>query len=131
MKNMFLLLILFFVSFASYSQVYEVRDTIYQTENLERFKLFKTQNMWTFLKLDTRNGCVWQVQYSVKGADYRFETPISLISKVFSRDEFNGRFTLYQTDNIYNFLMLDQFDGRVWQVQWSQDADSRGVVPIN
>ena len=35
-----------------------------------RFKLFPTENMWTFLKLDTQSGKIWQVQYSV-GNDYR------------------------------------------------------------
>ena len=42
-----------------------------------RYRLFPTQNMWTFLKLDTMTGQIWQVQYSVKGDDYRFETSLS------------------------------------------------------
>jgi hypothetical protein len=39
-----------------------------------------------------------------------------------------GRFTLQETPNIFTFLLLDQDDGRVWQVQWSNDADKRGVM---
>jgi hypothetical protein len=39
-----------------------------------------------------------------------------------------GRFTLQETQNIFTFLLLDQDDGRVWQVQWSNDADKRGVM---
>ena len=27
-----------------------------QTDDIERFKLFPTQNMWTFIKLDTQTG---------------------------------------------------------------------------
>lgn len=27
------------------------------------YKLFPTENLWTFIKLDTRNGRMWQVQY--------------------------------------------------------------------
>jgi hypothetical protein len=30
-----------------------------------RFSLYKTQNMWTMLLLDTRTGRVWQAQYAV------------------------------------------------------------------
>ena len=41
-----------------------------------------------------------------------------------------GRYTLYPTDNMWTFLMLDQIDGTVYQVQWSQKADSRGVIKI-
>ena len=42
----------------------------------------------------------------------------------------NGRFFLYPTKNIYNFILLDQIDGRTWQVQWSYDENKRIIVPI-
>ena len=44
-----------------------------------RYRLFPTQNMWTFLKLDTMTGKIWQVQFSVKDEDYRFETVLSSV----------------------------------------------------
>lgn len=93
-----------------------------------RYKLYKTQNMWTFLKLDTSTGQIWQVQYSTKGDEYRFETPLSL-EKINSGGA-NGRFELYSTENIYNFVLLDTFDGNTYQVQWSGDAENRCVIPI-
>ena len=37
------------------------------------FKLYPTRNMWNFLKLDTRNGKVSIVQFSVEDNKYRFE----------------------------------------------------------
>ena len=37
-----------------------------------RFRLYETQNMWTFIMLDTYTGKNWQVQFSVKGEDYMF-----------------------------------------------------------
>lgn len=43
----------------------------------------------------------------------------------------NGRFTLYPTNNIYNFILLDQIDGRMWQVQWSLKEKNRGLIPID
>jgi len=35
------------------------------TEDIVVYKLFPTTNMWTFIKLNTRNGQMWQVQYSM------------------------------------------------------------------
>ena len=43
----------------------------------------------------------------------------------------NGRFELYPTQNIYNFILLDKIDGKTWQVQWSFDEENRAVLPIN
>lgn len=96
----------------------------------ESYKLFPTDNIWTFIKLDTRNGRMWQVQYSVGEGD-RFETELNTRKLVYGEDEEeNGRFTLYPTNNIYNFILLDQKEGDVWQVQWSHDASERLVLRI-
>lgn len=72
---------------------------------------------------------MWQVQWSTKGSDYRFETTLSDISRVDKEEEKNGRFFLYPTTNIYNFILLDQIDGRAWQVQWGKEGE-RAVLPI-
>lgn len=98
------------------------------TYQAEKFKLYKTQNMWTFLKLDTSTGQIWQVQYSTKGDEYRFETPLSL--DILNNSGICGRFELYPTENIYNFILLDTFDGNSYQVQWSGEAENRFVIPI-
>lgn len=92
------------------------------------YRLFSTRNMYTFIKLNTSNGQLWQVQWDTKGN--QFETPISLITRVSTQGEKNGRFFLYPTTNIYNFILLDQIDGRVWQVQWSTEVNERLVFPI-
>ena len=99
------------------------------TDSAVVYRLFATQNMYTFIKLDTRNGKMWQVQWSTKGSDYRFETTLSDISLVNKDEERNGRFFLYPTTNIYNFILLDQIDGRAWQVQWGKEAE-RLVIRI-
>lgn len=93
------------------------------------YRLFPTQNMWTFIKLDTRNGQMWQVQYDIK-ENNRFETSLNSEPQVTKEKEVIDRFTLYPTQNIYNFILLDQIDGRVWQVQWSIDAKKRLIIPI-
>ncbi|RDI11085.1 hypothetical protein [Flavobacterium sp. AG291] len=99
------------------------------TDSSVVYRLFSTQNIYTFIKLDTRNGQMWQVQWSTKGNEYRFESTLSNVSRVNKDEEKNGRFFLYPTTNIYNFILLDQIDGRTWQVQWGKE-EQRAVIPI-
>ena len=94
------------------------------------YRLFPTDNMWTFIKLNTRNGQMWQVQYSLK-MENRFETFLNAFPLIAEDYEENGRFTLYPTQNTYNFILVDQIDGRLWQTQWSIKPENRGVMPIN
>lgn len=46
------------------------------------------------------------------------------------KEKKNGRFKLVPTTNMWNFLLLDQIDGDVWQVQWSQEPKNRIVIKI-
>lgn len=92
------------------------------------YRLFATDNSYNFIKLNTRNGQMWQVQWSLK--DNQFETTLSDISRVSIDEEKNGRFFLYPTTNSYNFVLLDQIDGRSWQVQWNFESEKRMVVRI-
>lgn len=93
------------------------------------YQLYPTQNMYTFLKLNTRNGRIWQIQYSLE--DNRFESFLNIIPLVSEEDESNGRFELYPTENIYTFILLDHISGDTYQVQWSQEYSNRLVIPIN
>jgi hypothetical protein len=86
--------------------------------------------MWTFIKLDTRNGQIWQVQYDIQGDD-RMEVILNDKALVSDEEAENGRFILYSTKNMFTFILLDQHDGRMWQVQWAIDANQRLVIPIN
>ena len=94
------------------------------------FQLFQTQNMWTFLKLDTRNGRIWQVQYDIQGNN-RGEVILSDVKLTKEGEERSGRYTLYPTTNFFNFILLDQDLGKTYQVQWSQEEENRGIVPIS
>lgn len=98
-------------------------------DEFARYKLYPTKNMWIFLKLDTRNGRIRQVQWSLED-DARFETYLNLFPIVGIDEEVNGRFILYPTTNSFNFIMLDQINGKTYQVQWSQDPKVRCVLPI-
>lgn len=94
------------------------------------YRLFPTQNMWTFIKLNTRNGLMSQIQYDINGSN-RFEAFLSITPLVNAQNESNDRFTLYPTQNIYTFILIDQIDGRTWQVQWSTKIESRLLIPID
>lgn len=106
-------------------------EQLAQTYDIGRFKLFPTQNMWTFIKLDTQTGQMWQVQYSIQSDNDRFEYDLNPNPLIATAKSVNGRFELYSTQNIYNFILLDRIDGKTWQVQWSFDKENRAVIPIN
>ena len=161
-----LLFLLVFIPLLSFSQ-----------EDVERYKVYGTENIYTTLLLDSATGLIWQLQIGMKDVD-QLKTPLneyayaeyveditkewneSIESKtkdweenynskpdsiVSAEDkEFwkpvtfertielsyiaqNGRFKLYPTGNMYNFVMVDVIDGRTWQVQWNIDDDTRIV----
>lgn len=109
----------------------KISEQLVQVSDMERYKLFPTQNLWTFIKLYTQTGQMWQLQYSVNDKSERLEydlNPYPLITD--KQEKVNGRFELYPTQNIYNFILLDQIDGKTWQVQWAIEEENRVVLPI-
>ena len=128
MKQLLLLFFLFFSSY-TFSQV---------EEEPKNYKLYPTDNINIFLKLDTRLGYIWLVQWSTE-EETRFSGILNPTSPVdfgdMTIDQIedlpSGRFELYPTDNIYTFLLLDVNDGRTWQVQWSLDPDEWLIIPID
>lgn len=136
MKNLLLLIFLFsFITFGGCKNSV-LKDSKHKVQSgqalsVSRYKLFPTQNMWTFIKLDTKTGQMWQVQYSISNDKERFEYDLNTTSLVSTDKELNGRFELYPTQNMYNFILLDQIDGLQWQVQWSFEKQNRAIIPIN
>ena len=96
------------------------------------YKLYKTENMWTFLELETFSGRIWQVQYTVdESKATRMKSTLS--SRILVSDEegqYAGRFELYPTQNMYNFILLDTETGKTWQAQWSTNYSNRGILEI-
>lgn len=90
------------------------------------YVLYPTSNIYTFLKLDTRNGKIWQVQYSMD--ENEFECILNDIELV--ADGKPGQFSLYPTTNNWTFVLLDTINGDTYHVQWSQDKDERGIYRI-
>jgi hypothetical protein len=103
-------------------------DPISESGAAYPYRLFATTNIWTYILLDTATGRTWQVQYSLD------DTPTgrsvingsSLLPEGATPKD--GRFTLYSTQNMYNFLLLDREDSRIWQLQWSFEPKNRGII---
>lgn len=129
MKTQLLLLTFILLSVFSFAQTQANTNTIVSPDQDIVYRLFPTSNRWNFIKLNTRDGRMWQVQYSLEND--QIEIPLSLTTLVSKEEEKNGRFFLHPTQNMWSFILLDQLDGRVWQVQWSHESKNRFVIPIN
>lgn len=90
------------------------------------FAIYPTQNYFTQLQLDTRDGQIWQVHTAINDGEFRGKIPINNIPLTDSPEP--GRFLLSPTGNMYNFILLDTVDGRTWQIQWSMDKEDRGII---
>jgi hypothetical protein len=93
-----------------------------------RFTLTPTQNVWTSLLLDSSTGRIWQIHFGVSDSAFAGRVPVNEEKLVPPASARHGRFVLQETQNIFTFLLLDQEDGRVWQVQWSNDEENRGII---
>ena len=125
MKRLLLVFLLFsfFVSFSYGEPPTVVAPT---SSGISNFVLYPTTNVYTFLKLDTRNGKIWQVQYSMDENEFE----VVLNNKELVANGKPGQFALYPTTNNWTFILLDTINGATYHVQWSQDADKRIVIPI-
>jgi hypothetical protein len=131
MKTIFSALIFILFSNVSFAQSPEKQIRTIEQKQVSQnciYQLFPTKNYWTFIKLDTRNGKMWQVHFSIEDDENTGELVLNSNPLVLKDEEVTGRFTLYPTENMYNFLLLDQINGLVVQVQWSLEAKKRGIV---
>ena len=119
------------MTIASFAQpdIRQNENALIQCMQTVAYRLFSTSNLWVFLKLNTRNGQIWQVQHCMRDKS-RFMTSLSILPLVSEKEKVNGRFTLYPTQNFFTFILLDRIDGRTWQVQWSKNPKNRAILPI-
>ena len=141
MKKLLILLTVLFmgiVCFAQTNAVYTKSPTIDERlKNIEqrlevldadlslknRFKMYRTENIYNLLKLDTQTGQVWQVQWSLYSAEEgTWEVNGDDLSKTNSYGP--NTFELYPTKNMYQFILIDKTDGRTWHIQWSTDSSA-------
>jgi len=128
----------------------------YAQEDIEKYKLYPTENIHIYLKLDTSTGLVWMVQKASSDVESR-EEPINIFQIAYEQWEIDtlnaregvdwealneysgseeplvaqiGRFKLYPTQNIWNFLLQDVINGDTYQVQWSFNFFDNQVFKI-
>jgi hypothetical protein len=94
------------------------------------YRIYRTDNIWNQLLLDTKTGRLWQLSFGVDSNTLRATVPIN--EKYLAKGESAtiGRFTLYPTDNMWTFLLLDQIDGRVWQCQFGITIGDQTIIAI-
>ena len=94
----------------------------------EVYKLYPTDNIYTFLKLNTKTGEIDQLQWSL---DENNEGSVPINSEDLSLLTIEaGQFELYPTKNMYQFILIDKVIGRTWHVQWGMEASKRWIRRI-
>lgn len=95
----------------------------------QRYKLYPTDNIYTFLQLDTKTGIIEQVQWSLD-SDNEGSVFINSEDLTFGFSYGSGSFELYPTKNMYQFVLLDKTNGRKWHVQWGMETSKRWIRRI-
>ena len=95
----------------------------------ERYKLYQTDNIYTFLQLATATGMIKQVQWSLNH-DKEFSVTINSDDLTYGDGYGSGSFELYPTKNIYQFILIDKTSGKKWHVQWGMESDERWIRRI-
>lgn len=95
----------------------------------QRYKLYPTENIYTFLQLDTKTGRIEQVQWSLD-SDNEGTFTINGEDLTYGFGYGSGSFELYPTKNMYQFLLLDKTSGRKWHVQWGIGDSKRWIRRI-
>ena len=112
MKKFISALVLMMIAWASYAQSNSV------------YKMYRTQNYHNQLRLNTMTGEVQQIQDD--GQSWMICSAREILGDA------AGRFCLYETQNMWTFILLDSYNGKLWQVQYSsQDLDNLLCIPIN
>jgi hypothetical protein len=94
-----------------------------QNEYISTYKFFKTQNIHNQLRLNTKTGEVIQMQDD--GQEFVLNYGYTPENKTF-------RYWLYETKNMWTFILLDTFTGKLWQCQYSvEGVDYIFTIPIN
>lgn len=95
-----------------------------------RFKLYKTENNYNFLELDTKTGKIKQVQWSL---DEKNECTVIInnVDLSWGTGYGSGSFELYPTSNMYQFILIDKTNGRKWHVQWGLENANRWIRYID
>ncbi len=99
----------------------------FRIRGLDRYKMYPTENIYNFLKLDTATGIIELVQWS-SDKDEEFSRYVNDEVLTYTTD--CGTFELYPTQNRYQFILLNKVTGQTWHVQWSFEEEERWIRRI-
>ncbi len=145
MKKIIVLFIGLFVSTISFAQVKNrvaQRDSLlneideklasikYHHTAYGRYKLYPTDNIYILLKLDTQTGVIQLLQWSLNQSE---EIEVFVNVDDLSQGEMRetGRFELFPTKNMYQFILLDTLYGSTWHVQWGTKRENIWIRKIS
>ena len=94
-----------------------------------RYKLYSTENIYTFLMLDTKTGMIEQIQWSLESSE-EYCVTINKRDLTLFDGYGSNTFELYPTKNIYQFILINKTSGRKWHVQWGFDSKKRWIRAI-
>lgn len=99
-----------------------LNDIDINTSLKNRYRMYKTENVYNLLRLDTKTGMITQVQWSLdEKKEGTFE--INSLDLSFGVGYGSNSFELIPTNNMYQFILLDKTDGRMWHVQWGTEGE--------
>ena len=82
------------------------------------------------IKLDTATGIIKLVQWSLD-SDKEFETYVNSEDLSGGLLSEKGRFELYPTKNMFQFILLDTLIGSTWHVQWGTKESQMWIRRIS
>lgn len=84
-------------------------STLYSQNTGKVFEIYSTQNIYNLLKLDTRNGKIWQVQFSVTDDAPRVVVPLNQVDLSSDNGKTVGRFSLHPTQKRHHpYQLMEQ-----------------------
>ena len=78
---------------------------------IKTYKVIPTKYLDYMIKLNTRTGQMWQIEFDQKKT-HQLATPLSMLSLAASESSIDNRFTLIPTTNENHFFLLDQINGK-------------------
>lgn len=116
------------------SILYEIKETVqsikFQNEHFGQYKIYQTDNIYILLKLDTSTGIIKMIQWSLDKTK-EFETFLNSDDLSGGLLRKKGRFELYPTKNMYQFILIDTVLGSTWHVQWGTKLSELWIRPIS
>lgn len=95
-----------------------------------RYKMYQTENIYNLLKLDTKTGRLWQVQWTLEDKYKEGSSIINDEDLTYGFGYGSGSFELYPTKNMYQFILMDKTNGRTWHIQWGLEDAKRWIKRI-